>query len=230
MRKNNPTLCVELKMFQSKINIKKRPVKHARVRVSEDNLITFIVPDDFTEKDVISLQNKKAKWIFKQLSFFNLNGKVNFELGKNEILFYGYPYKVLFDLNENSSIDRENKIIRHNKDLLYKENQINWYKRIAKEHIKAKVDLIAKIYNLNYNKLFIRSQYTKWGNCSPKKNISLNWKIIKMPDYVQNYLITHELLHTKIMNHTQAFWMHLSTLIPEYKKAVNWLHEYGRKL
>ena len=217
-------------MIQNRIDIKRRPVKHARVRVSEDNQITFIVPHDFTEKDIINLQNKKEKWILKQLSFFNLNGKLNLELGENEILFYGYPYKVLFDLNENSSIDRKNKIIRHNKDLIEKENKNNWYKQIAKEHIKAKVDLIAKTHNLNYNKLFIRGQSTKWGNCSPKKNISLNWKIIKMPDYVQNYLIAHELLHTKIMNHTQAFWMHLSTLIPEYKEAVNWLNEYGRKL
>ena len=217
-------------MFENKIDIKRRPVKHARVRVSEDNQITFIVPHDFTEKDIINLQNKKEKWILKQLSFFDLNGKLNLELGENEILFYGYPYKILFDLNENSSIDRKNKIIRHNKDLIEKENQNNWYKQIAKEHIKAKVDLIAKTHNLNYNKLFIRGQSTKWGNCSPKKNISLNWKIIKMPDYVQNYLIAHELLHTKIMNHTQAFWMHLIILIPEYKKSVDWLNEYGRKL
>lgn len=217
-------------MFENKIDIKRRPVKHARVRVSEDNQITFIVPYDFTEKDIINLQNKKEKWILKQLSFFNLNGKLNFELGENEILFYGYPYKVLFDLNENSSIDRKNKIIRHNKDLIEKENQNNWYKQIAKEQIKVKVDLIAKTHNLNYNKLFIRGQYTKWGNCSPKKNISLNWKIIKMPDYVQNYLIAHELLHTNIMNHTQAFWMHLIILIPEYKKAVDWLNKYGREL
>lgn len=217
-------------MFQGKVDIKRRSVKHARVRVSEDKRITFIIPHDFTEKDINKLRNKKEKWILKQLSFFNLNRKINFVLGENEILFYGCPYKALFDSNENSSIDKKNKIIRHNKDLLERENQINWYKQIAKKHIKVKVDLIAKTHNLNYNKLFIRSQNTKWGNCSPKKNISLNWKIIKTPDYVQNYLITHELLHTKIMNHTQAFWMYLSTLIPEYKKAVDWLQEYGRKL
>jgi len=217
-------------MFQGKIEIKRRTVKHARVRVNENKLVTFIIPNDFTEKDIENLRNKKEKWIAKQLSYLDINEKNDFKLGKNEILYHGYPYKVLFDLNENSLIDNKNRIIKHNKDLLDKQNQLNWYKQIAKEHIKVKVDLIAKTHNLNYNKLFIRGQNTKWGNCSPKKNISLNWKIIKMPDYVQNYLITHELLHTKIMNHTQAFWMYLSALMPDYKKAVDWLHEYGRKL
>ena len=217
-------------MFQGKIEIKRRAVKHARVRVNENKLVTFIIPNDFTEKDIENLRNKKEKWIAKQLSYLDINEKNDFKLGKNEILYHGYPYKVLFDLNENSLIDNKNRIIKHNKDLLDKQNQLNWYKQIAKEHIKVKVDLIAKTHNLNYNKLFIRGQNTKWGNCSPKKNISLNWKIIKMPDYVQNYLITHELLHTKIMNHTQAFWMYLSALMPDYKKAVDWLHEYGRKL
>ena len=221
---------MELIMFQGKIEIKRRTVKHARVRVNENKLVTFIIPNDFTEKDIENLRNKKEKWIAKQLSYLDINEKNDFKLGKNEILYHGYPYKVLFDLNENSLIDNKNRIIKHNKDLLDKQNQLNWYKQIAKEHIKVKVDLIAKTHNLNYNKLFIRGQNTKWGNCSPKKNISLNWKIIKMPDYVQNYLITHELLHTKIMNHTQAFWMYLSALMPDYKKAVDWLHEYGRKL
>ncbi|MBU0466669.1 MAG: M48 family metallopeptidase, partial [Nanoarchaeota archaeon] len=81
-----------------------------------------------------------------------------------------------------------------------------------------------------YNKLFIRKQKTKWGNCSPSKNISLNWKIILMPDYVKEYIILHELLHTKILNHSQAFWMHLSHKYPSYNLAIDWIKKYGNSL
>jgi len=83
---------------------------------------------------------------------------------------------------------------------------------------------------LPFNKLFIRESKTKWGNCSKEKNISLNWKLIKAPDYVIDYIIIHELLHTVVMSHTHKFWTLLKSYYPDYKESIKWLEKYGNSL
>ena len=84
--------------------------------------------------------------------------------------------------------------------------------------------------NFNYNKIYIRSQRTKLGNCSEEKNISFNWRLIKAPEFVIDYLIIHELVHTKIMNHSGKFWTMLKSLYPDYKDAIIWQDKYGNSL
>ena len=84
--------------------------------------------------------------------------------------------------------------------------------------------------NFTYKAVYIRDQKTKLGNCSSDKNISLNWRLIKVPTLVSDYIIIHELVHTKIMNHSAKFWTLLKSLYPDYKEAINWLDKYGNSL
>ena len=60
-------------------------------------------------------------------------------------------------------------------------------------------------------------------NCSTNGNISLNWRLVTAPRYVADHLILHELLHTRIMNHTHRFWVHLKAICPDHKNAIAWL-------
>ena len=89
--------------------------------------------------------------------------------------------------------------------------------------------LSAKL-NFKFNKLYIRNQRSKWGNCSRDKNISLNWKLIKAPEYVIDYIVIHELLHTAVMEHTNKFWILLKSYYPNYKESIKWLEKYGNSL
>jgi predicted metal-dependent hydrolase len=68
---------------------------------------------------------------------------------------------------------------------------------------------------------------TKWGNCSAKKNISLNWRLVRAPQNVVDYVILHELLHTEIMNHSQQFWIRMRSIVSDYQTALAWLEKYG---
>jgi len=108
--------------------------------------------------------------------------------------------------------------------------QERWYKSIARKYLNQRTEELASKLNFKYNHIFIRNQRTKWGNCSKELNISYNWRLIKAPLFVIDYLIIHELVHTKIMNHTGKFWTLLRAHYPNYREAINWLDKYGNSL
>lgn len=207
-----------------------RDVKHARLRVSEDGKVRVIVPFSFTKEDVSALLDKKERWIEKNLEFFRKKEKIN--LQRNQLLLYGNRYAYFYDstFEQKVIIDHEHKTIRAKRDLLHIQLQENWYKSIAKKHLIARTNKLAEKLNFKFNKIYIRGQHRKWGNCSQEKNISLNWRLIKAPLFVIDYLIVHELVHTEIMNHTGRFWTMLRSYYPDYKAAVKWLDRYGNSL
>lgn len=208
----------------------RKEVKHARLRVSEDGQIRIIAPTSFSDEDISAMLEKKTKWIDKNVKYFN--GMENLELHRNQILLFGNRYNYFYDITyaQKVIIDHEHKTIRSKRDLLDSKVQENWYRTFAKKHLTKRTKELSAKLKLPYNKFFIRESKTKWGNCSKEKNISLNWKLIKAPEYVIDYLIVHELLHTVVMSHTHKFWTLLKSYYPNYKESINWLEKYGNGL
>lgn len=68
---------------------------------------------------------------------------------------------------------------------------------------------------------------SSWGSCFPNKSITLNWKLVKAPLYVINYIVVHELAHLIELNHSEEFWNIVSVQVPNYKKAKKWLTQHG---
>ena len=95
------------------------------------------------------------------------------------------------------------------------------------EQIFDRTEYFSKQLNLYPNQIRIKSLRSRWGSCSSKKNINLNWKLIHTPLRVIDYVIVHELCHLVHMNHSKEFWNKVKSHIPDYKKDKNWLKEYG---
>jgi hypothetical protein len=127
-------------------------------------------------------------------------------------------------------VDHEYKTIRAKRNLLDQTIQQLWLTDVAKKYLVNRTEELAEKLNFKCNSLYIRNQRKKWGNCSKEKNISLNWRLIKAPLFVIDYLIVHELVHTVVMNHTHKFWTMLKSYYPDYKDAINWLDKYGNSL
>ena len=208
----------------------RKEVKHARLRVSEDGRVRIIAPPAFSEDDISAMLKKKARWIDKNLKYFY--GMSRIELQRNQLLLFGNRYNYFFDTTyaQKVVIDHEHKTITSKRDLLDPKIQEKWYRRVAKKHLNKRTQELSTKLKLPYNKLFIRESRTKWGNCSKDKNISLNWKLIKAPEQVIDYLIIHELLHTVVMNHTHKFWTLMKSYYPDYKQSIKWLEKYGNSL
>lgn len=103
-------------------------------------------------------------------------------------------------------------------------------KRLARAHFEKRLTAIALAQGISYNRLRISSAKTRWGSCSRKRNINLNWRLIFAPEQVLDYVIVHELSHLTHMNHSKAFWSHVESMMPDYKTHRAWLKHSAHAL
>ena len=102
--------------------------------------------------------------------------------------------------------------------------------KINKDEAKMKLGKrlceLAKEHKFRYNKVSIRNQRTRWGSCSSKNNISLNMKLLHLPDQLIDYILLHELVHTRVKNHSKDFWNELETVVPNARTVDQQLRKY----
>ena len=96
----------------------------------------------------------------------------------------------------------------------------------ARKKLVNRLNELSEKYGFHYNKVTIRNQKTRWGSCSSKNNISLNMKLVRLPDEMIDYVLLHELIHTRIKNHSHAFWMELNKLVGDAKEMSKKMNEY----
>lgn len=91
-------------------------------------------------------------------------------------------------------------------------------KQEAEQLLPNRLELMAKTYNFTYSSVRIRAMHTRWGSCTNKGAISLNLYLMMLPWELIDYVLLHELTHTKHMDHSQAFWSALEVVMPDCKK------------
>ena len=96
----------------------------------------------------------------------------------------------------------------------------------AASQLIERLDELSQAHGYPYNKVFVRNQKTRWGSCSTKNNISLNLQLVRLPAELMDYVILHELVHTRIKNHSQVFWDQLNGLVGDAKRLDRRLNEY----
>jgi len=94
--------------------------------------------------------------------------------------------------------------------------------RAARE-LPARLLELAQRFGLHVAGVSVRNQRSLWGSCSPRRHISLNWRLVTVPDWVRDYVLVHELMHLKRMDHSPAFWSLVAAACPGYRDARRWL-------
>lgn len=97
----------------------------------------------------------------------------------------------------------------------------------AKRRLTGRLTYLANQHGFAYNRVFIRNQKTRWGSCSQNNHINLNVKLTLLPEKLMDYVILHELVHTRIKNHSVSFWMELNKFVGDSKKLAFELKKFG---
>jgi predicted metal-dependent hydrolase len=97
--------------------------------------------------------------------------------------------------------------------------------RAARE-LPPRLAALAERHGVNVRRVTIRNQRRRWGSCSREAHICLNWRLITMPEWVSDYVMIHELMHLKRMDHSPKFWRLVAAACPEYQQARAWLREH----
>jgi hypothetical protein len=102
--------------------------------------------------------------------------------------------------------------------------------RLAANELPPKVLEYAALHQLPVRRITVRNQRSRWGSCSRRGTISLNWRLIQTPAFVRDYLVVHEIMHLKEMNHSSRFWREVERACPDYEAAEQWLKRHSSLL
>jgi len=131
------------------------------------------------------------------------------------------PYGLSFESAEKVALSKAGWIQRH----LVKVKEIEKRQAViannlpeidradAKKKLAHRLNELSRRYGFTYNRVFVRNQKTRWGSCSTKNNISLNMQLLRLPQDLIDYVILHELVHTREKNHGKRFWSELNKFV-----------------
>lgn len=103
-------------------------------------------------------------------------------------------------------------------------------RRLASQELPPRVMELAAQHGISVTRVTVRNQKSRWGSCSRRGTISLNWRLIQSPAFVRDYIILHELAHRRQMNHSDKFWQEVARLCPDYLEAERWLKQHVQLL
>lgn len=210
--------------------------KKLTITVERDRSVVVHAPADAPDQTIERVVEAKRQWIYEKTrhsqKYHELPHPPGKELVNGEsVLYLGRNYRI-----ELAKGDSEG--IRFNQRFLVLVSQVgarkgamrDWYIARAKERILPRVERRARELGVSYAHARIVDNRYRWGSCTVRDNVNLNWRLIKAPMFVIDYVIAHELAHLIEANHTPRFWNIVRTQAPTMAKARAWLKEHGQIL
>lgn len=102
--------------------------------------------------------------------------------------------------------------------------------RLALVRVREKLAVYGPRLGVDFGRVAIRDQKSRWGSCSAKHNLNFNWKLIMAPPEALEYVVIHELCHLIEFNHSPRFWRLVKEQMPEYEAWKKWLKQHGSEL
>ena len=100
----------------------------------------------------------------------------------------------------------------------------------ARRELPARLFELAARHGLEVTRVSVRNQRSRWGSCGRDGHICLNWRLVLMPPSVRDYVLVHELMHLRRMDHSPAYWRLVADACPDYRAAREWLRHHGQAL
>ena len=93
-----------------------------------------------------------------------------------------------------------------------------WYRREAATYLTGRVEHYSMELGVRPSKVAVRGQRSRWGSCSGKGTVSLNWRLMMVPSALADYVVIHEMCHLRHMNHSPQFWTMVAGVVPDYRQ------------
>lgn len=218
--------------------IRSEAAKKLRVRVGLGG-IEVVHPARRDDKDLEEFLSTHHDWLCRQLERVERMRQVRLPAKAKgpEILFHGETISLNIVHYEGK---QTNRIIHADDGITVQCGTVsptspaasleNWLRKQAREKIYSLVAELAIRMNTQPDKIYIMGQRTKWGNCSALRNLSFNWRLIMAPEFVIRYLVTHEVAHLEVPDHSKLFWLKVQSLCPEMERAKQWLSANSHRL
>ena len=206
--------------------------KRISMRVKPDGVVSVNYPWYATQQEAFSFILSNTKWIQKQKTKIE-NRAVSYAIGQT-ISIRDYIIRIIAaEKGKLQAVKNGQEILItvppfEDEDVSSERVQLFITKIIvevcrlqAKDYLPRRVKELAQQHGFSYQKVFVKKLKSKWGSCSSQKNINLNVHLMRLPDHLIDYIILHELTHTREMNHGPEFWKVLDEVTGGKAQALN---------
>lgn len=213
--------------------VRNRRARRYVLRLRPDGAARVTIPRGGSATEARRFAERNKEWLERQLQRMAARPSRPKEwwIG-TEILFRGEPVKLEAGVNGESGMIRFGsemvKATNPAADLRPTIERHLW--RLAANELPPKVLEYAALHQLPVRRITVRNQRSRWGSCSRRGTISLNWRLIQTPAFVRDYLVVHEIMHLKEMNHSSRFWREVERACPDYEAAEQWLKRHSSLL
>lgn len=218
--------------------------RHLRISISPDKQVSLIIPHRSSEREGIKFLNSRVDWIEKTIARIKPRKRGKWEykfLESKTIFFFGLPHRLQFNNNHTyPNIHTNKNIINNFRPVSRQGGSLTADHRLIVTPQKKKVfenflsnKLREHIYSFAYKfchengfafrELKIKNIVSRWGSCSRQGNLNFSTRLVHYDREVINYVVIHELCHTKEMNHSRKFWALVAKYCPEYKSYIKML-------
>ena len=215
--------------------------RHVNLKISSDGALEVVIPRGFNRKRIPGILQKKQAWIKRA-------GKRLTERRQHQAAQPVRPTEIsLLAVGETWTVDYQSTAATRITVTEKPDHRLvlsgavadvdlcqvalrKWAACKGKQVLEPWLRALSVAENLPFDKLTIRGQKTRWGSCSSRETISLNYKLLFLPPEFVRYVLIHELCHTKELNHSAKFWTLVAQKEPNYKQIKKELRAAWRYL
>jgi len=195
------------------------------------------IPRRGTRREAEQFARRQSRWLAEQLRRFATRARVDmsWRVG-TEVLFRGTAVPLALEADSGRPMVRLGATVTFplapEVDVASDLRPIveDYLRAIAASELPGRVATLAALHGCAVRKVSIRNQRSRWGSCSRRGAISLNWRLVQAPPEVLDYVIVHELMHLRVMNHSARFWALVEAACPDFRASERWLKAHGPSL
>ena len=206
------------------------------ITVERNRAVVVRAPESASDSEIDRVVNSKRQWILEKLRHPQKYENRRHPPGKEVVngesaLYLGRDYRIEIVETASGKIEFAHQFLVPPKQQAKRRKVLrDWYVGRAKDKILRRAEQHARDLGVTFATARIVDNRYRWGSCTIKNNVNFNWRLIKAPMFVIDYVIVHELAHLLEANHTARFWSIIRAHTPSMDKAKAWLKEHGQVL
>jgi len=210
--------------------------KKLTITVERDRTVVVHAPSHASDETIERIVESRRQWIFEKTRHSQKYQELPHPPGKElvngeSVLYLGRQYRIEIVEDDSSDIKFNQRFMVPSSHAGRRKGSMrDWYIGRANEKILPRVEYHARNLGVEFKQAKIVDNRYRWGSCTLQDNVNFNWRLIKAPMFVIDYVIVHELAHLIEANHTPRFWNIVRTQAPTMEKARIWLKEHGQIL
>lgn len=207
--------------------------RHYRLRIGRDGEVRVTMPPRGTHREALDFVSHSRAWIEEQRSRrATASGhRAEWRAGQR-ILFRGVAEELRVDRVHGRPVAAwgDQCVFIADAGMNLRRPVEARLVALARAELPERTERLAREHGIAIARVSVRNQASRWGSCSCSGVISLNWRLVQAPPEVRDYLIIHELMHRREMNHSIRFWRHVAAAFPRWHAAENWLEAHAIEL